>query len=711
MKRILGVMHTVFSALKPLFDKVISFSRLVFATLQSRRLPRAAALLIGATLLFFASWTTRDNSVNGQAPETRLPQRLAQRKLILDRQELRRNEILDRLEFLPRRPFPRPPFPFPFPEFCLTPLPTVAGEIDIHRSLLVHDRATLDAANFTLRRTLGQLASQVTPLVPGTTALSIFRQFWDTQNNTAGATTAGPHCSDNGGTINGFPIDCPRSEGQEAVGTNAQVDARIDQYKILALVNRIDLAHQGWRNCGEYRIIYGKDGGGIRKNLIIFEAVLPNPRPGCREGCLPAAEFWKSLSAISDPATRAAQLDTFFYAGLPGFRPVVHVNHYDASGVTGSYGSSGSGQIRTNQFLQQPWMLKEFKAVIDCGTTPCSFNIVPTMVRVNPHGSLWDADNADLRAADFQADTLLQTAGLGSGNLMGIGYSVDLANDAGQSVSQGGSGLIDNYREQLNNATANSFRAALAAGSLTANQMANRALTQSCAGCHRPGGILNPFDLQLSGSIGTVTTPTGSATPNIDHWPDAVPLPPTGFLHVDVRPIPLPEFGGGQGQQISPALLEFFLPDRKNFLLNQLNAARCNCQPRFRFLDVARQRVALEIDNRVRTQFTSRIAALDQRLMELQMTKATEGLASLTRERASLVAEREKALIAELGRKGITLPDGELLDLKPQVMRLKAARAANGVIAREQALRVAEVNRLLAQEPPRLTVTGSFRVH
>src|SRR5439155_17228771 len=116
--------------------------------------------------------------------------------------------------------------------------------------------------------------------------------------------------------------------------------------------NRLDLAHQGWRNCGEHRIIYGKRGSGISKNLIIFEAVLPNPRPGCREGCVPVAEFWKSLSAIDDPVARAQQLELFYYTGLSVFRPVVHVDHYSSKGVTGAYGSSGSGQIRTNQFLQ-----------------------------------------------------------------------------------------------------------------------------------------------------------------------------------------------------------------------------------------------------------------------------------------------------------------------------------------------------------------------
>src|SRR5689334_18267718 len=54
---------------------------------------------------------------------------------------------------------------------------TLPGDIDPHRSLFVHDRATLDAKDFTLTRTLTQLAAQISTLVPGTTATGIFRQF------------------------------------------------------------------------------------------------------------------------------------------------------------------------------------------------------------------------------------------------------------------------------------------------------------------------------------------------------------------------------------------------------------------------------------------------------------------------------------------------------------------------------------------------------
>ena len=170
-------------------------------------------------------------------------------------------------------------------------------------------------------------------------------------------------------------------------------------------------------------------------------------------------------------------------------------------------------------------------------------------------------------------------------------------------------------------------------------------------------------------------------------------------------------FGAGLGHEISPALLDFFLPDRENFLLGQLNAARCRCRPRFRFLDVATRRMAIEIDTRIRKEFEPRFTALNQRILELQAeNRGGEDFVGLAREKANLVAEQDKALTSALQQRGIRLPDDELLDLKPRTLKLRAGATARGS-AREGDLRTAEVIQLLRQEPPRRTVTGSFRTH
>lgn len=73
----------------------------------------------------------------------------------------------------------------------IAPVPIAAPDIDMHRSLFVHDDATLNAGNFSLRRTLQKLASDVVASAPGTTPETFFKQFWDTQNDTANQETAG----------------------------------------------------------------------------------------------------------------------------------------------------------------------------------------------------------------------------------------------------------------------------------------------------------------------------------------------------------------------------------------------------------------------------------------------------------------------------------------------------------------------------------------
>lgn len=617
-------------------------------------------------------------------------QRVEERRAFLLAQEQRRREIANELEFSARAPSR----PSPLPQICLLP-PPISAAIDPHRSLFVHDYATFTppaGRDFSLGRTLNHIAAQVAQRVPGTTGATIFRQFWDTQNDASSAEVpSSPHCSDNGNpingyTINGYPIQCPRQEGWLAQG---DVDATINTYRVVALVNRLDLAHHGWRNCGEFRIIYATGSGGNNTNFIIFEAVLPNPKPGCREACLPIAEFWASLSGIDDLPTRAQMLETFYYYGLPGFRPVVHVDHYSAGGVSGAYGSSGSGQIRTNQFIQSPWTLREFKTVIDCATTPCTFNIVPIMVKMNPFPLLWDENDGHPNGANFRADTVAQLNRLSSGDLMQIGYEVELRHDDGESVQL----PSDNYREHIDDQ--GTFAASLAGNSLTADHIANRALAQSCHGCHRPSN----FDLTVPDSIGMVTTPSGSSPPTIDYWPDALT-----FSHVAPQASIRPELGNQVGYRLSPALMQFFLPHRLNFLVAQLNATRCTCVRRFHFVPPNERRRALAIEAKVDARFARRLEELARKSEQLEVEPSNDAAkqrAQLLETRAQIFAERDRLLASEFAKGGIKFPDEEMLDLRPTSLKLSVSTAE----------RTKAVNDLVKKEPPRRTVTGTFRSH
>jgi hypothetical protein len=652
----------------------------------------------------------------------------------IQRDDVRRFEIVNKLDFLDHDFTQR---------VCLPSPPTAAADIDPHRSLIVHDRATLDAGNFSMRRTFDQLASQVSPLVPGTTGASIFRQFWDAQNPAAQALTTGPRCSDSAGTLNGMPHACrPRlsgEEGREAEGTDATINTRMagtlgpSGYIPLALVNRIDLAHEGWRNCGEFRIVYGEQIFFDRRNLVIFEAVLPNPTPGCRSGCKPVMQMWKSLSAMTSPTDRAAKLEEFYYTGLPGFRPVVHVDHYSAKGVTGTYGASGSGQIRTNQFATSSrWMLKEFKTVLDCGSSPCKFELTPIPVKVNPWGELWNEDVANSPAnplqplaQSFQNNTVAQTALLGHPELMRVGYAVSLAHNAAQSFSQAPRSLpfltpssegpfsvwTDQYLTQFSNATGpiNVFRSSLLAGAavhgLTASQLTNRATAQSCAGCHQPSN----FGLLAANSIGPSTTPTGSV---VTSWPDSL----ASFVHVGTSATGLTELSGPAftsdlGHALSPALHDVFLPDRRNFLVDQLNAVTCPCTNRFLTLAATPQTTALERQDKLLDSFVPQAtqwqALLSERLATTSRLSLGDSL-KLDAERAALSLQQEKSLAAL--RKDLGLPS-TTLSLRPQPLTLKVAQSAEGKLELERELRQKELLGILQQEPPRRTTTGSFRVH
>jgi hypothetical protein len=83
----------------------------------------------------------------------------------------------------------------------------------------------------------------------------------------------------------------------------------------------------------------------------------------------------------------------------------------------------------------------------------------------------------------------------------------------------------------------------------------------------------------------------------------------------------------------------------------------------------------------------------------------------LREEATRLLAEEEEGVRAKLRGAGMSLPLSSLADLKPQAIYLEAAKLAQGDAVRERSLRADELNKILAQEPPRRTVTGSFRVH
>jgi hypothetical protein len=450
--------------------------------------------------------------------------------------------------------------------------------IDPRRSLFVTDLATLRAADFSLARTLDLLARQVA--APNLTGLDLFRQLWDTQNPGPGL-KLGPHCDDarlvgGGAALNGFPLRCGRAEGAQA---DAALDPRglapetyLRAYQAIALVNRFDLAPPSGAHCGEYRIVYAKDPDvGPGRNLIIFEAVLPNPNPECGlAACRPVQALWASLSDQADPGVRAQQLERFFYAGIGGFAPAIHYRHFLLGGAATGQDAGTTGQIRTNQFMQVPWVLREYQLrhVTASRRRAADLDFVPVELKNNPAAVLFDptlpaaGGQHAATAADFQGAFLEQVGPLSSGPISAISMSTRPSHEAGESEAPRTDTRARYTWQFTRDGGRSAFRDALATrlgeqgSSLTPAELVARAQTQSCAGCH-----------QLSNG-----DPLGGGLT----WPASL-----GFVHTDEANSE--SSAEGPRFRISPALATEFLPTRLEIMTTYLASSDCRRCGRVRF--------------------------------------------------------------------------------------------------------------------------------
>lgn len=445
---------------------------------------------------------------------------------------------------------PLPPPPQPPPTDPTQPVPpTQPGLVDARRSLAITDEVIL--RSFSFQEVMDQLVAQSG--VPGLTSLRLFQQWWDTQRPSPGL-GAGPHCNDelvNGQpALNGFPYTCGRAEGRQATVdpfTNAGTNP--NAYVAIGLFNRFDLAPVDGADCGEYRILFARREGMTRpnaRNLLNFEAVLPNPRPELGlAGCRPVVELWQSMTTDNDVQSRARRLHAFYFQGLPGFMPVIHVDNLGGRGV-----GVATGQVRTNQFMQGPWTLREFKLRKDCSSGTCSVWFAPVTVKTNPGGTLFNARSTHPLASTFQSSVLPgQVASLAVNDLSGFGLSVPDAFNSGQSHAQGPE---NDYVLQLTEGGAGALGSAIQAeltalgSSLTPRDIAARAQALSCAGCHELSNGAN-----LGGGL---------------VWPGSL-----RFVHVsEERVEPSPE--GGNRFVISPALTRLFLPRRQRVMESYLTA-------------------------------------------------------------------------------------------------------------------------------------------
>lgn len=351
-----------------------------------------------------------------------------------------------------------------------------------------------------------------------------------------------PHCDDiKIGTVsmlNAFPIECPRAD--------AGLIGKLAGWRAVAVVHRFDLAPTTGADCGEQRIIFANTG--LVRDFVIFEAKIPNPKPALGlEACRPIAEFWAGLSAVSSATTRAARLKQAFLTGEPtltaaGFAPFMKAQHLGGA----------LGQVRSNNFAQPPWTLREHKLAVASINGVQRVSAVPSGVANNSFGPTWDETRATAGGATCRQAILDNLGPLLGSDLASLGLSLPKSCWSGESrddVNQDYPvhlGKSPTFRQQISA----KIQALKPGSTLTPTHAANRArFASSCIGCHQQAANLN-----IGGGL---TTPAS-----------------LGFVHVS-------EQGSescGDGTScfpISPALKTVFLPKRLAALKSFLNAGPC----------------------------------------------------------------------------------------------------------------------------------------
>lgn len=395
------------------------------------------------------------------------------------------------------------------------------------RSLMENNRDAL--ALFNIQRTFE--AAQTNANLPADPVL-LYHQIIDSYAPAAaGREPTAVHCGDettNGQpSLNGYPIQCGRLEAQ-------QFD-NIGSWFPTAVVNRLDLAPQDGSNCGQQRIIFANNQPiGNGRMFFIFEAQIPNPRPECGiDACRPLADFWRSLRDENDAKVRGERLAAAFFTGSPelaagGFGPFVNLSNY----------SIGAGSVRTNNFNDSRWTLRQFKLLADpLGQS----RAIPFPVSEAPFGELWNDTSTLPAAAQCRTSFLNAVNQLLSSDPAEMAFVVDSECLDAESRNDF---FTEDYGFHLNQGDG-TFRGLLeerlAGTGLTPDNIADRArFAGSCIGCHEEslgdnlgGGVTAPFS--------------------------------NGFVHVD-------EFSTedcGDGTQcflISPALRNVFLPRRQRAL-------------------------------------------------------------------------------------------------------------------------------------------------
>lgn len=369
-------------------------------------------------------------------------------------------------------------------------------------------------SSVTLRETLD--AALLNGGVLGRDAEEVYHALIDSYNESPGFDPSLRHCDDqltNGQpSLNGFPLACPRFEGQ-------QFD-NLDAWFALAFVNRLDLAPTDGSNCGQQRMIFANPFNG--RMFIIIEAEIPNPAPECGvSSCRPVAELWESLATVRDAGERGALLrDAFLSSGAGPIGPFIDARHLGPDG----------GQIRTNNFNDFQWTLREFRMQAAPAVLP-----VQVSVAESPNGELWNDTSTLPQAAACRESFLASIPNLLSDNMATMGFPV-------AEVCQDAESPNDFFRQDYpshlgfgTGAFTAEIEARIEGSGLSAFDIASRArFAGSCIGCHIESsssslgrGIFAPpqFDFVQVSEFATEPCPEGGTCFGISETLRSVFLP------------------------------------------------------------------------------------------------------------------------------------------------------------------------------------------
>jgi hypothetical protein len=314
--------------------------------------------------------------------------------------------------------------------------------------------------------------------------IQLFQQIYDSyataeEGILPDAVHCGDETTDGVPTLNGYPIECNRIERFHVNDLGGFVP--------IAFVNRIDLAPQNGAHCGQQRTIFASNSFG--RAFIIVEAQIPNPHPELGiQGCAPLAQFWLEQDAIDDPAERGQRLAQAFLFGEPQLLEAGFGPFYTATNLT-----IGSGQIRTNQFDQDPWTLREFKLALDGD----SVTVIPFPVAEAPHGALWDENVPLPQGPACRESFLVALDGLLTNDPNSMSFVVDSACKDAESRND----FSQAYALQLSDGFRKELEIRLDGTGLSPEELANRAhFAGSCIGCHEEAvgsflgnGVFAPF--------------------------------------------------------------------------------------------------------------------------------------------------------------------------------------------------------------------------